>query len=112
MKGVADTGAGWSPRFEQSPSFADSVFEAATDVVDSVKAYLASEHGREVRRVFATAVIVGAPLLSQLPVFRRTLLGRLLGSATVGALLVKGAEWLRDWEPLDLLDSFEPGRDS
>lgn len=47
----------------------------------------------------ATVIIVGAPLISELPVVRRHPIARVLRTAAVGALLVKGAEWIRDWEP-------------
>ncbi len=76
----------------------DSVF-AATDVVESSRAYLASEEGRELRQRIAAAVILAAPLLSELPMWRRTPVARLLRAASVTTLLVKGAEWIRDWEP-------------
>jgi hypothetical protein len=78
----------------------DSVFEAATDAADAVRTYLASDQGRRLRRGVATMLIVGAPLVSELPVFRRTPMARVLRAAGMVALVVKGAEWLRDWEPI------------
>lgn len=78
----------------------DAVFDLAADAAEGARAYLASEQGRALRRTVATAVIVGAPILSELPVIRRSPLARLARTAALGALLVKGAEWLRDWEPL------------
>ena len=77
----------------------DATFEAAADLADAARDFLASERGRELRRKVAGAVIIGAPLLSELPVFRRTPVARLLRGAAAAAVLVKGAEWLRDWEP-------------
>ena len=78
----------------------DSVFEAAADAADAVRTYLASDQGRRLRRGVATMLIVGAPLVSELPVIRRTPMARVLRAAGVVALVVKGAEWLRDWEPI------------
>lgn len=77
----------------------DSLFETAADLTEDARAFLASEQGRRIRGRLATAVILGAPILSQLPVLRRSPIARLLRTAAVGTLLVKGAEWLRDWEP-------------
>ena len=77
----------------------DSVFEAATDVADAAKAYLNSEQGRRIRRGVATILIVGAPLISEMPLVRRSWAARLLRTAAIGTLSIKGAEWLRDWEP-------------
>jgi hypothetical protein len=76
-----------------------SLLETATDAAERARGYLASEEGRRFREKLAGAVIVGAPLISQLPLVRRTALARFLRTAAFAALLVKGAEWLRDWEP-------------
>ena len=78
---------------------ADQVFETAEDALDAARGYLASEEGRRLRRKAATAVILAAPILSELPIFRRTPIGRLIRTAAVGTLIVRGAEWIRDWEP-------------
>jgi hypothetical protein len=78
----------------------DTLFEKAADATDAARSYLASEQGRRLRRQIATLVIVGAPLISEFPVVRRSPLARILRTAAVGTLLIKGAEWLRDWEPL------------
>jgi hypothetical protein len=80
-------------------SAVDAWFEKAADAAEAARAYLASEQGRRLRRQIATVVIVGAPLISQLPVVRQSPLARLLRTAAVGTLVIKGAEWLRDWEP-------------
>ncbi len=77
----------------------DSVFEAASDAASATRSYLASEQGRRIRHQVATVIIVGAPLISELPLVRRHPIARILRTAAVAALLVKGAEWLRDWEP-------------
>lgn len=80
----------------------DSVLETASEAAKATRAYLASEEGRRLRENLAKVVIVGAPLLSQLPMLRRTPLARLLRTAAFTALLVKGVEWLRDWEPSEV----------
>lgn len=82
----------------------DSVVEAAAEAAEAVRAYLASEQGRRLRRGVAAVLIVGAPLVSELPVIRRTPIARVLRVAGAAALVVKGAEWLRDWEPAQLAE--------
>jgi hypothetical protein len=78
---------------------AENAMDTAGELAESARTYLASEEGRELRRKLATAVIVGLPLISELPLFRRTPIGRVMRTAALGALVIKGAEWLRDWEP-------------
>ena len=80
-------------------STVDTLFERAADAADAARTFLASEQGKKLRRQIATVVIVGAPLISQLPVVRRSPVARLLRTAALGTLVIKGAEWLRDWEP-------------
>ena len=79
----------------------EDVLDAAGEAAEAARTWLASEEGRELRRKVATAVIVGLPIVSELPVVRRTPLGRLVRTAALGALVIKGAEWLRDWEPAE-----------
>jgi hypothetical protein len=78
---------------------AETAMDAAGELAESARTYLASPEGRELRRKVATAVIVGLPLISELPVFRRTPLGKAMRTAALGALVIRGAEWVRDWEP-------------
>ncbi len=77
----------------------EQTMDAAGEAADAARSFLATEQGRELRHKVATAVIVGLPLISELPFFRKTPAGRLLRTAALGALVIKGAEWLRDWEP-------------
>jgi len=77
----------------------DAVAEAARDLGRAGREFLASEQGRRLRRGLAAALILGAPLAGELPVLRRTALGRVLRFAGATALVVKGAEWIRDWDP-------------
>lgn len=83
----------------------DALFERAADAADAARTFLASEQGKKLRRQIATVVIVGAPLISQLPVVRRNPVARLLRTAALGTLVIKGAEWLRDWEPQTALSA-------
>ncbi|MGH2572447.1 MAG: hypothetical protein ACRDGU_03025 [Actinomycetota bacterium] len=77
----------------------DSVFQSAADLAAAGRSYLGSQEGKRLRENVSKIVIVGAPLLSQLPAIRRTPVARFLRTAAFAALMVKGAEWLRDWEP-------------
>jgi hypothetical protein len=77
----------------------DTLFEKAADATEAARTYLASERGQRLRKQIATLVIVGAPLISEFPGVRRSPFARVLRTAAVGTLLIKGAEWLRDWEP-------------
>jgi hypothetical protein len=88
----------------RSPNLVDSMFEAASDLAQSARGFLASEQGKRLRHNVATAVILGAPIISELPLVRRTPVARILRTAAVGALLVKGAEWLRDWDPVSVVE--------
>jgi hypothetical protein len=84
---------------EGGPGLVDSVIDGAVEIAEATRSYLASPQGRRLRRGVAAMVIVGAPLISELPMIRRTPAARILRTAGVVALLVKGAEWVRDWEP-------------
>ena len=77
----------------------NGVFEAASDAAEAARSFMSSERGRHMRRQVATVLIVAAPVISELPVIRRHPIARVLRAAGVAALVVKGAEWLRDWEP-------------
>jgi 4-amino-4-deoxy-L-arabinose transferase-like glycosyltransferase len=67
------------------------------------RAYMASPEGRQLRRRVAQALIIGAPFLFRMGFVRRHPVGRILGLVGGAALLVKLAEALRDWEPLEEL---------
>jgi hypothetical protein len=80
----------------------DGVIEAASDAAEAARSFMASERGRRVRRQVATVLIVAAPVISELPVIRRHPVARVLRVTGMVALVVKGAEWLRDWQPQGL----------
>jgi hypothetical protein len=77
----------------------DGAAEAAAELARRGRAFLSSEEGRELRKHVSRALILAAPLLGEFPVIRRTWAGRVLRYAGVSAIVIKGAEWLRDWEP-------------
>ena len=77
----------------------DEIVGSAADAAAKAKAYLATDEGKELRERVASVVILAAPFVAELPILKRTRMGRLMRIAAVGTLLVKGAEWLRDWEP-------------
>jgi len=91
-------------RGQANGSLGDDIFESASDLAEAGRNFLSSQRGKRIRRGLAAAVIIGAPIISELPVFRRTIVGRLLRTAAVGTLLIKGAEWVRDWEPARPID--------
>ena len=84
---------------ERVIDLAEEAVQAAGDAIRVGRDYLASEEGRELRHRLANSVIWAAPLIGKMPVIRSTPAGRLLRFAGVTAILIKGAEWLRDWEP-------------
>lgn len=71
--------------------------------VQEFRTYMASPEGRQLRRRVAQALIIGAPFLFRTSFVRRHPVGRILGLVGGAALLVKLAEALRDWEPLEEL---------
>jgi hypothetical protein len=71
--------------------------------VREFRAYMGSEEGRQLRRRVAQVLIIGAPFLFRMKFVRRHPVGRMLGLVGGAALLVKLAEALRDWEPLEEL---------
>ncbi|MGH2683497.1 MAG: hypothetical protein ACRDIX_09730 [Actinomycetota bacterium] len=77
----------------------DDVRKQVTEAAETVVGYLDSPEGRRLRSKVASGLIFAAPLLSRLPVVRRTPLGRALSLLGGAALIVKAAEIIRDWEP-------------
>jgi hypothetical protein len=66
---------------------------------DAVVEFMGTDSGRRLRRGLAAVVLVGLPVASRIPVIRRTPVARIAESALLVALAIRGAEWLRDWEP-------------
>lgn len=94
-----------SPSGRREAGLVDSAFEAVADATLATRTFLASPQGKRLRHQVATVFIVGAPIVARLPVARRSLVARLLGTAAMATLIVKGAEWLRDWEPVATLEA-------
>jgi 4-amino-4-deoxy-L-arabinose transferase-like glycosyltransferase len=83
------------------------LFEEAEAMLDQgireFRQYMASPRGREVRKRVSQVLILGAPLLFRTKFVKRHPLGRVLGLVGGAALVVKLAEALRDWEPIEEL---------
>jgi hypothetical protein len=71
--------------------------------VREFRAYMASPEGRALRKRVAQVLIIGGPFLFRMKFIRRHPVGRVLGLVGGAALVVKVAEALRDWEPLEEL---------
>jgi hypothetical protein len=71
--------------------------------VTQFRRYMASPEGRALRHRVAQVAIFGAPLLFRLKFIRNHPVGRVIGVVGGAALVVKLAESLRDWEPLEEL---------
>jgi hypothetical protein len=84
---------------ERVIDLAEEVVQAASEAVRAGRDYLGSPEGRDLRNRVANSVIWAAPLIGEIPVIRTTAAGRFLRYAGVTAILIKGAEWLRDWDP-------------
>jgi hypothetical protein len=84
---------------ERAVGVLGDVAGAAAGALRAGRDYLASEEGRELRHRISGTLIWAAPIAGELPIIRHTLAGRVLRFAGVTALLVKSAEWLRDWSP-------------
>jgi hypothetical protein len=65
---------------------------------EQARAFFASPTGILFRRYVAGGIILTAPLLFRIPVFRRHPLIRTLELIGGAALLIKAAEALRDWD--------------
>jgi hypothetical protein len=84
---------------ERAVGIIDGMAETASKTARRGREFLVTEEGRDLRRKVARALILAAPLVGEFPVIRRTWAGRLLRIAGVSAIMIKGAEWIRDWEP-------------
>jgi hypothetical protein len=77
----------------------EEVRKQVTEAAEAVVDYLDSPEGRRLRSKVASGLIFAAPLMSRLPIVRRTPVGRALSLLGGAALIVKAAELIRDWEP-------------
>ena len=83
----------------EARSVVDQIDKASERVIRDVRQYLASPQGRRVRETVAWGLLTAAPAVAATPIFRRTLLVRILGVAGAATVVVKVAEAIRDWEP-------------
>jgi hypothetical protein len=70
-------------------------FETTTDELLS---FLDSAAGRRLRRFAATGLILSVPLVMRIPGLRRSFVGRAIELVGGAALVMKLAEFIRDWE--------------
>lgn len=70
----------------------------ANTSLDEITGFLDSPNGRRVRRILATGMIVSVPVVMRIPGLRRSPVGRMIELAGGAAIVVKLAEWIRDWE--------------
>ena len=66
--------------------------------VDQTVLFLGSPTGRTVRAVVATSLVLATPVILKHPFFK-TPFGRVIQVAGAAAVIAKGAEIIRDWEP-------------
>jgi hypothetical protein len=84
-------------------SLVDEALAKLDQGVTELRRWMASPEGREIRHRVAQVLIVGSPFLFRLKFIRSSPIGRVLGLVGGAALIIKLAEALRDWEPLDEL---------
>jgi hypothetical protein len=75
-----------------------SVGRAVNEGIDQTMTFLGSPTGRTARAVVATGLVLATPVILRHPFFR-TPVGRLIEVGGAAALIAKGAEIIRDWEP-------------
>jgi hypothetical protein len=75
-----------------------SVGHAVDQGVDQTMLFLGSPKGKTVRAVVATGLVLATPTILRHPFFK-TPFGRVIEIAGAAALIAKGAEIIRDWEP-------------
>ena len=85
----------------------DELIRRAEQGAREFRAYMASPEGQQLRKRAAQVLILSAPFLFRSKFFRSTPVGRALGLIGGAAIVVKLAEALRDWEPIE--DLLEPG---
>lgn len=79
----------------------DAAMQLARDEVESLRRWLASPAGKRTRELLAAGVVAASPVIMNHPALRASRIVRLFGVAGAGALLVKLAESIKDWEPAE-----------
>lgn len=85
------------------PELADTLLRSVEEMIEDARRYLATPEGRRMRKKIAMGLLVSAPLISRLPFFRRTPVGKIVTLVGGAAVISRFAEWLRDWEPDDVV---------
>jgi hypothetical protein len=75
-----------------------TVGRAVDEGIDQTFVFLGSPTGKTVRTVVATGLVLATPMILRHPFFK-TPFGRVIEIAGAAALIAKGAEIIRDWEP-------------
>jgi hypothetical protein len=87
------------PTVKIPPISVDAAMQLARDEIDSLRRWLASPAGKKTRELLAAGVVAASPVIMNHPALRASRIVRLFGVAGAGALLVKLAEQIKDWEP-------------
>lgn len=74
------------------------VGRAVDEGIEQTVMFLGSPTGKTVRTVVATSLVLATPMILKHPFFK-TPFGRVIEVAGAAALIAKGAEIIRDWEP-------------
>jgi hypothetical protein len=74
------------------------VGRAVDEGIDQTVTFLGSPRGKTVRAIVATGLVLATPAILKHPFFK-TPFGRVVEVAGAAALIAKGAEIIRDWEP-------------
>lgn len=75
-----------------------SVRHAVDEGIDQTVEFLGSPTGKTVRSMVATGLVLATPVILRHPFFR-TPFGRVIQVAGAAALIARGAEIIREWEP-------------
>lgn len=78
----------------------DDLQRRVSEGADEALRYLASPEGRQLRQRVAQVLIFTAPFVLRFGPFKASRVGRMLGVLGGTAVVVKLAEALRDWEPV------------
>lgn len=75
-----------------------TIVDQTKATADEVLEFLDSPQGRRLRRLVATGLIVSVPLVMRIPGLKRTFVGRAIELTGGAAIVLKLAEFVRDWE--------------
>ena len=95
------------PTVRIPPISLDAAMQLARDETESLRRWLASPAGKKTRELLAAGVVVASPVIMNHPALRASRIVRLFGVAGAGALLVKLAGQIKDWEP-NVIDAPPP----